>query len=323
MALLLLEADVRRLLSMAEALNVVEDAFRSVARGEAVNVPRQRGALPGVTLNVLAAISLGLDAAAIKSYPIVRQDVTVGASLTMLVYRISTGELDGILEASALGQIRTGAASGVATKYMARQDSRVMTIFGSGFQAQAQVQGIAQAVPKLERVNVISRSRENAQRFCDDAMKSSSLEIAVARDIRQAVAEADIVTTATGAHRPLFDGSWLRPGVHVNAVGSNYAEKQELDATAVRRANRIVVDDMAVATMESGDLIAAEGQSALNWSAVRPLSDIVGGLAPGRASPEEITLFESQGIGLEDLAVACHVLKRARELRIGTEIPIR
>src|SRR5205814_501951 len=105
--------------------------------------------------------------------------------------------------------------------------------------------------------------------------------------------------------------------------GSNFSEKQELDAIAVSRAHRIVVDDLAVAKTESGDLISAEAQSGLNWNAIRPLSDIVGGLAPGRDSPEEITLFESQGIGLEDLAVACHVLKRARESGIGMELPIR
>ena len=144
----------------------------------------------------------------------------------------------------------------------------------------------------------------------------------MASDVERAVVEADVITTATGAHRPLFSGSWLRPGVHVNAIGSNFAEKQELDATAVRRASHIVVDDMAVARMESGDLIAADAEGKFDWSAVRPLSDVVGGLAPGRTTSEEITLFESQGIGLEDLAAACHVLKRARELGIGMEIPI-
>lgn len=323
MALLLLEADVRRLLTMDEALEVVEDAFRSVARGEAANFPRQRGALPGVTLNILSAMSIKLDAAGIKSYPIVRQDVTVGSSFTMLVYKLSTGALDAVLEASALGQIRTGAASGVATKYMARPDSRIMTLFGSGYQAERQVEAIARALPKLERVNVVSRSPERARRFCDDMMTWLDLDMVVARDNERAVAEADVVTTATGAREPVFDGGWLRPGVHINAIGSNFAEKQELDATAVRRASRIVVDDMAVARIESGDLIAAEAQVGLDWSSIRPLSDIVGGLAPGRTSPEEITLFESHGIGLEDLAAACRVLERACERGIGTEIPIR
>ena len=321
MALLLREADVRSLLTMDEALEVVEDAFRSVARGEAANFPRQRGALAGVTLNMLSAMSTRLDAAGIKSYPIVRQDVTVGSSFTMLVYKLSTGELDAVLEASALGQIRTGAASGVATKYMARPGSRIMTLFGSGYQAERQVEAIARALPALQRVNVVSRSRERAQRFCDEMMRRFDLDVTVARDNERAVAEADVVTTATGAREPVFDGAWLRPGVHINAIGSNFADKHELDATAVRRAGRIVVDDVAVARMESGDLIAAD--VGLDWSSIRPLGDIVAGLSPGRASPEEITLFESQGIGLEDLAAACRVVTRARERGIGTEISIR
>jgi ornithine cyclodeaminase/alanine dehydrogenase-like protein (mu-crystallin family) len=317
MALLLREADVKQLLTMDEALPVLEDAFASVATGDAVNVPRVRGALPEATLNVLAAVSRRLDAAVVKAYPVVRKDVTVGSSLTVLLYRISTGALDAILEASLLGQIRTGAASGVAAKYMARAESRVMTLFGAGFQAQSQVEALVRVLPKLERINVVSRSPERARRFCEEL--KLDLELVHAQDVEQALAAADVVTTATGSREPLFDGAWLRPGVHVNAVGSNYAEKRELDAAAVRRASRIVVDDIAVAKLESGDLIGVD----LDWSSVRALSDVVAGRAPGRASREEITLFESQGLGLEDLAVACHVVRRARESGRGVEIPIR
>jgi ornithine cyclodeaminase/alanine dehydrogenase-like protein (mu-crystallin family) len=316
MALLLKEADVKELLTMDDALPVIEDAFASVATGDAVNVPRVRGTLPEVTLNVLAAVSRKLDAAVVKCYPVVRKDVTVGSSLTVLVYRISTGALDAIVEASVLGQVRTGAASGVAAKYMARPDSRVMTIFGAGFQAQSQVEALTRAIPTLERINVVSRSAERARQFCSGL---TGVEAVHVKDIEQAIAAADVITTATGSARPLFDGAWLRPGVHVNAVGSNYAEKRELDAAAVRRASRIVVDDVAVAKIESGDLIGAD----LDWSSIRPLSDVVAGRAPGRASRDEITLFESQGLGLEDLAVACHVVRRARESGRGVEIPIR
>ena len=319
MALLLREADVKELLTMDEALPVIEDAFASVASGDAVNVPRVRGVLPEVTLNVLAAVSRKLDAAAMKSYPVIRSDVTVGSSLTLLLYRISTGALDAIVEASILGQIRTGAASGVAAKYMARPHSRVMTLFGAGFQAQSQVEALKRVLPSLERINLVSRSPERARQFCSALMAAVDVEVVITQDVEQAVAAADVITTATGSARPLFDGAWLRPGVHVNAVGSNYAEKRELDTAAVRRASRIVVDDIAVAKLESGDLIGVD----LDWSAIRPLSDVVAGRAPGRASRDEITLFESQGIGLEDLAVGCHVVRRARESGRGIEIPIR
>jgi len=318
-ALLLRESDVRQLLTMDEALPVIEDAFASVASGDAVNVPRVRGTLPEATLNVLAAVSRKLDAAVVKAYPVVRKDVTVGSSLTLLLYRISTGALDAIVEASVLGQIRTGAASGVAAKYMARPDSRVMTLFGAGFQARSQLEALARVLPSLERINVVSRSPERARKFCSDLMAAVDVEVVIAQDVAQAIAAADVVTTATGSHKPLFDGAWLRPGVHVNAVGSNYAEKREIDTVAVRRASRIVVDDIAVAKLESGDLINSE----VDWSSIRSLSEVVTGRAPGRGSRDEITLFESQGLGLEDLAVACHVVRRARESGRGVEIPIR
>jgi alanine dehydrogenase len=318
-ALLLREADVRRLLTMDAALGAVEDAFLSVAHGHAVNMPRQRGVMPEATLNVLAALSRTLDAAVLKAYPVIRRDVTVGSSLTLLLYRISTGGLEAIMEASLLGQVRTGAASGVAAKYMARPDSTVMTIFGSGFQAQSQIEALTRVLPALGRINVVGRSAERARQFCSDVMAAVDVEAVHAQDIQQAVAAADVVTTATGSREPLFDGAWLKPGVHVNAVGSNYAQKRELDTVAVRRASRIVVDDIDVAKMESGDLMGID----LDWSSIRPLSDIVAGRAPGRASRDEITLFESQGLGLEDLAVACLVLRLARESGCGMEIPIR
>lgn len=320
MACLLQEADVRRLLTMDEALKVLEDAFRAVARGEAMNIPRQRGALHGITMNTMGAISTALDAAGVKCYPVVRQDITVGSSFTFLVYRISTGALVGVMEANALSQIRTGAASGLATQYLAREDSRVMTLFGAGWQAETQLEAIARVLPKLERVNVVGRSPERVRQFCDLMSNRVNLELSVGRDPQAAVMEAHVVTTITGSREPVFDGRWLRPGVHINAAGSNYAEKRELDAIAVQRADRIIVDDLPLARVESGDLLGAD---VLDWSTVQPLSDLVAGTVPGRTSRNEITLFESHGLALEDLAAACRVLDLAHEHGIGMDIPIR
>jgi ornithine cyclodeaminase/alanine dehydrogenase-like protein (mu-crystallin family) len=312
---------VRELLTMDAALAAVEDTFRDWANGAAVNVPRQRGFLPGVTINALCSISTALDAVGVKCYPIIRQDVTVSSSSTMLVYRISSGALVAVMEATTLGQIRTGAASGVATKYLARPESRIMTMFGSGWQAQTQLEAAVRVLPKLERVNVISRSPERAQAFCAKMKTQIDVELVAARDAKAAVQESDVVTTITGSAVPVFDGQWLSPGVHVNAAGSNFANKRELDARAIERADRIVVDDVALARLESGDLLAAE--AAFDWSAVVPLSDIVAGRAAGRTSPDEVTLFESHGLGLEDLAAACRVLDLARERGVGIEIPIQ
>lgn len=322
MAHLLKEEDVRNLLSMDDALSAVEDAFRAQAAGNAVNVPRQRGALPGVTLNVLCAVSTALDAAGVKCYPIVRQDVTVGSSFTMLVYKVSTGALIGVLEANALGQIRTGAASGVATKYMARPDSRIVTLFGVGWQAESQLEAVARVLPKLERVNVFGRSRERAERYCENMNRRLRLNASVGDDPQQAVAEADVIITVTGSAEPVFDGRWLRPGVHINAVGSNFPDKRELDETTIARAGRIVVDDIAVAKAECGDLLLAQANARLDWNSVIPLCQVVAGAASGRQSPAEITLFESHGLGLEDLAVASRVLDLAQQRGTGMHIPI-
>lgn len=323
MALLLSDKDVLELLTMDAAIAAVEEAFRDWANEAAMNVPRQRGFLPGVTINAMASISTALDAAGLKCYPIIRQDVTVSSSSTMLVYRISTGALVGVMESSALGQIRTGAASGVAAKYLARPDSRVMTMFGVGWQAESQLEALARVLPRLERVNVIGRSRERARSFCERMKPRVDVELLAVEDAKSAVEQADVITTITGSAVPVFDGRWLRPGVHINAAGSNFANKRELDTVAVKRADTIVADDVAVARIESGDLLGAEAEAGLDWGAVQPLSQVVAGKVAGRTSPDEVTLFESQGIGLEDLAAACRVLDLARKRGLGIEIPIR
>jgi ornithine cyclodeaminase/alanine dehydrogenase-like protein (mu-crystallin family) len=149
------------------------------------------------------------------------------------------------------------------------------------------------------------------------------LELVGSRDPERAVAEADVITTATGSSKPVFDGRWLRPGVHINAIGSNFAGKQELDAISVRRADHIVVDDLEVARIECGDLLHPDASAGLDWKDVHTLADVVGGRVAGRTSAEAITLFESQGIGLEDLAVASVIIELAQRRGIGTEIPLR
>jgi len=319
MARLLKEADVKRLLTMADAVTAVEEAFRSVAQSRALNVPRQRGTLAGATINTLAAVSHATDTIGVKCYPVVRQDITVGSSFTMLVYRASTGALLGILEADALGQIRTGAASAVATKYLARADSSRVCLFGAGWQARSQLAALTCVLDQIERVTVVGRSADRLHRFCEE-MKYLPFELAPSFDAKAAVREADIVITATGAREPLFDGRWLCPGTHINAMGSNYPDKRELDATAVQRSDSIVVDDLGVARTESGDLLAPDAK--VDWSAVHALADVVAGRAPGRTAPEQITLFESQGLGIEDLAVASRVLELAEQEGAGLQVAL-
>ena len=312
MSVLLREAEVRELLPIAVAIEAVEGAFGLLGRGEAVNCPRRRGSVQGAVLNVMWALAPTLGAMGIKSYPIVRTDVTQGSSFTFL----PNGHLDAIIEADALGQRRTGAASAVATKYLARTDSEVLAVFGAGWQAESQVEAVAQVLPYLRRVLVVGRSAGRRNRYIAQMRRRTGLSFEAAEP-EAAVRGADVLITATGSYEPVFDGAQLSPGTHVNAVGSNLAQKRELDAETLHRAGRVVVDSAEVAHLESGDLL----MNNFDWDRLEELGPIVAGQASGREG-DEITVFESHGLALEDLACAVRVLRRARELGIGAELPV-
>lgn len=323
MALLLNESCVASLVDMDGAIQAVEATFHDLAEGRAENRPRARASFGAATLNILYSFSSRLDAIALKSYPTVRKDVTVGSSFVILLYSLTNGALRGVVEADRVGQIRTGAASAVATKKMARPESRILTIFGAGWQAESQLEGLVRVLNNLERVYVVSRRRDRSRDFCRRMSPRIDLDVFPADSAEQAVAEADVVTTATGASEPVFNGTLLRPGTHINAVGSNLASKRELDHVTVRRASNIVVDDVEVAESECGDLLPLVHTGDLSWESVHSLADVVVGRVPGRRSPSDITLFESHGLSIEDLAVACLVLERARETGVGLEVEVR
>lgn len=316
MSVLLREAEVRELLPLATAVEAVEYAFGLLGRGEAINCPRRRGSVHGAVLNVMWALAPTLGAMGIKSYPIVRTDVTQGSSFTFLLYGLPDGQLDAIIEADALGQRRTGAASAVATKYLARTDSEVLAVFGAGWQAESQVEAVARVLPYLRRVLVVGRSPGRRDRFIAEMRRRTGLSFEAAEP-KAAVRNADVLITATGSSEPVFDGAQLAPGTHINAVGSNLAQKRELDAETLHRSSRVVVDSAEVARLESGDLLV----NGFDWSRLEELGPIAAGQALGREA-DEITVFESHGLALEDLACAVRVLRRARELGIGAELPV-
>ena len=316
MTTMLSEGEVRDLLTFADAVEAVEDAFGMLGRGEATNHPRQRGEAGGAVLNVMWALAPALGAMGVKSYPIVRSDVTQGSSFTFLLYGLPGGELDAILEADVLGQRRTGAASAVATRHLARPESEVLAVFGAGWQAESQVEAMAQVLPNLRHVLVVGRSPERRDRFAAKMSRRLGLPVEAAEP-DAAARDADVVVTATGSAEPVFDGALLAPGAHVNAVGSNVAAKRELDAETLRRADRVVADSAEVARLESGDLL----RNRFDWERLEELGLIVAGRQPARRSPDEITVFESHGLAIEDLACAVRVLARARELGIGDELP--
>lgn len=304
--------DVSALLSVGEAIEGVDRCFRLLADGQAVNAVRRRSTAGGTTLNVMWALAPTEGVLGVKEYPVVRRDVTQGAVLTLLLHAMDTGHLLAVLQADRLGQLRTGAASAVATKALAREESETLALFGTGFQAESQGLALAEVLPALRRVLVVGRDIARRNRFVERLQATLDVHV-VGSEAEEAARLADVVVTATGSSEPVLLGQWLRPGAHVNAVGSNVATKREIDRDVLQQAARIVVDDGDVAAEECGDLIANEWDQ----SDVVTLGDVLTGAAAGRSSAEQITLFESQGLALQDVVCAAGIYRRAVECGIG------
>jgi ornithine cyclodeaminase/alanine dehydrogenase-like protein (mu-crystallin family) len=243
------------------------------------------------------------------------------ARFVVPLFRSTTGEMAALIEADALGQIRTGAASGVATKYLANSNARSACIIGTGYQARTQLEAVA-AVRRLVRVRAFGRDPERRAQFCREMSARIGVEVEPADSGEEAVRGAEIVTTATSALKIVLDGSWLSPGTHINAIGANFPQKRELDDAALGRADVIAVDSVEQAKMEAGDLIQAFSEDASRWGAVHELSGIVAGKAPGRINTSQITLFKSIGIATWDLAVAVRVYELAVARGMGQSIPL-
>jgi len=318
MALLLREADVEALLPMPLALEAVEESFHHLADGTALLQPRQRIALPipeKTHLSYMAAADLVRGYAGLKIY------TWVGGMLRFIVplYRAASGELLALIEADRLGQMRTGAASGVATNYMAKPEARTVGIIGTGGQARTQLEAVA-AVRLLERVRCYGRDAERRARFAAEMTKKLGTPVEAVASAEEAVRESEVVIAATTAAKPVVRGAWLTPGAHINAIGANFPQKRELDDEAVGRAGIIAVDSREQSKQEAGDLIQAFGDDVAAWSAVKELAEIVAGGAPGRTNGRQITLFKSNGIATWDIACAARVYELALERGLGERI---
>ncbi len=318
MALLLKEKDVRELLTMSDAIAAVEEVMRRQATGQAIVQPRHRLELPDKGfLHYMAGADVSAGLVGMKLY------TSVHGALQFLVplYRSSTGELIALVEADHLGLMRTGAASGVASRYMARQDARTLGVIGTGYQAGSQIEAVA-AVRKLMRVRVFGRDAARRARFAAEMSARLYINVEPAASAEEAVRGADIIVTATTALKSVLEGAWIAPGAHINAIGANFPQKRELDDAAVARASRIVVDFIEQAKMEAGDLIQAFAQDPARWNAVHELSEVITGKFPGRANAEEVTLFKSSGIAIWDVAVAAKVVELAVAKGRGLQVPL-
>ncbi len=315
MTLYLNDRDVTALLSLPDAISCVDRAFRLLSDGLAVNAVRRRTDADGVVVNVMWALAPTEGVLGVKEYPVVRRDVSQGTVLVLLLHAFGTGELLAVVQADRLGQLRTGAASAVATRALARQDSRVLAVYGTGFQAETQILALAEVLPHLRTVLVVGRQEEKCARFVERLRGLVDVDV-VPGDPQRAADNADVIVTATGASEPILFGEWLRPGTHVNAVGSNVPTHREVDRDLLARAARIVVDHPDVAAEECGDLIANDWDQ----SGVVPLGHVLTGRAAARSSQEEITLFESQGLALQDVLCGALVYERAVNQGVGQKL---
>jgi len=317
MALHINETEVRGILTMPMALEAVEEISRKQATGHAILHPRRRFELPegGGFFHYMAAMDMESGFIAMKQYTYVK------GTLRFLVplYEVATGALLALIEADFLGQQRTGAASGLATKFLARQDARAAAIIGTGGQAKTQLEAVA-AVRKLTSARVYGRDPERRQAFCEEMCKRLGVPVHPANSASEAVRGADIINTATTSAKPVLDGRDIAEGAHINAIGANHAHKRELDDTAMSRADVLFVDSLEQSQQEAGDLIIPFLSRPQKWHAVKELHQLVAGQVPGRTSEKQITLFKSNGIAAWDLAVAEKIYLIARERKLGKEL---
>jgi ornithine cyclodeaminase/alanine dehydrogenase-like protein (mu-crystallin family) len=314
--LFLRESDIKALLTMEMTLDALDSAFREWAAGRAANQPRRR--VSGGA--VLATMSSALPSKGLMGFKAYTHS-KASARFWVCLFDAADGRPRAVLEADWLGRMRTGAASGLATRYLARADASVFTVIGSGTQALTQVLAVA-AVRRLREVRVASRDPSHRDALIDrlKGVLPGTIEIHGAGSLREAVDGAEILTTITSAARPIFPGEWLQAGQHLNVCGSNYPDRREVDGRVVARADLVVADDVDAARVEAGDLLLAEYEGLLNWARVHSLRDVVAG-STGSRQPSDVSLFKSVGLAIEDVAAGAAVLELAESRGVGQRIP--
>ncbi|WP_309718382.1 ornithine cyclodeaminase family protein [Armatimonas sp.] len=313
MPLFLTEEDVLAVLTMPDAIAALETAFLAQAQADALNQPRQRIFLPSGVLHHMAAALPVLGVMGTKTYT----SFADGTRFYVQLFSSETGELLAFLEANRLGQIRTGAATGLAIKYMARTDTPIAALFGTGFQAETQAEALVNMLPNLREVQIYSPNLLRRQDFCQRMTAQLGVRFTSMESPEATVRNAKVIVTATNAHEPFLRGAWLTPGDFLAAVGANRLSAREIDDEAVSRANVVAVDDLTQAQSEAAELLFAHERRKFLWKKAIPLSAVVVGRAKGRPHHDSITLFKSLGVALEDIAVAAMVYEKAKERGLG------
>lgn len=309
--------DVRSLVSADEARGVIRELFIHESEGKAENHPTTELTIPNGFFRIKAGVAYGFNSFGFKAYGGI---VRAGRYLVH-VYSLETGMPVGIVEARQLTEIRTGAVSGLGAELMSRPESSVVGMIGTGREAREQILAVSRVRP-ITRVKCWSRSEENRASYARDVSQKLGVEVIPSATPEDCVRDTDIVVTITSAKDPIVDGEWLRAGTFVCAVGATTPERRELHGNAVDRAGTIVVEHLPQAQGECGELRDAVARGTLTWDRVHEMKDVVSGKIPGRVSTEEITLFDTIGVGTEDIAIATFALMKAEGLGAGREVDL-
>jgi ornithine cyclodeaminase/alanine dehydrogenase-like protein (mu-crystallin family) len=314
--LYLTEADVARVLTMDLALETTAAAFRKLALEEAENAPRQRCRTDHLMLHVLPAAAKTLGAIGYKAYTVPKSGE---AKFHVTLFDPKQGGISAILEADLLGQFRTGAASGVATKKLARPDAGTVGLFGTGKQARTQLLAVCKVRP-IKKAHVYGRDADRRTAFAAQLAQETGVEVVPVEKPEDAAKGLDVVITATSAREPVLLGEWVGPGQHLNLVGSNFLAKTETDVGVFRQATLVSVDSKEQARLEAGDFVEPLKAGVLQWSEVRDFAPLLVGRYPGRESPDDVTVFKSLGLGIQDIALAVKVVELAKQQGLGREL---
>jgi ornithine cyclodeaminase/alanine dehydrogenase-like protein (mu-crystallin family) len=303
------ESDVSELISPVVAVEAVEACFRRMANGDVEIAPRRRLKLPEGALADMAAADGELGLAGGKLYAATSE----GATFVVCLFDSGTSELVAVIEADRLGQLRTGAASAVAARHLARSDARTLGVIGCGYQAETQIACIRAAVPSIERVVAFCRTPERLAAFCERTG-------AEAGESHRDAARCEVVATITTSRDPVLRGEWLVPGALVVAAGANVVTRRELDNAVLERASFVCCDWLEQAKLESGDLVEPVEAGVLDWLEVHELHEVVSGELTGRQSDDDIVVFKSNGLAAWDVALGAEALRIARERGVGTSL---
>ena len=309
MPLYLTEDDVATLMSPDAAVDAIEACFRRMAAGEVEIAPRRRLRLPEGSLADMAAVDRGLGLAGGKLYAATPDRTT----FVVCLFDAESSELLAVLEADRLGQLRTGAASGVAARYLAKGGARTLGVIGSGHQAETQVACIRAALPELEHVVAYARTPEKLAAFCERVGAEPG-------ETHRDAAAQDVVVTITSSRDPVLRGEWLSAGALVVAAGANVVSRRELDNAVLERARFVCCDLLEQAKLESGDLVEPVRAGVLDWLEVHELHEVVSGEIAGRQSDDDVVVFKSNGLAAWDLAIGAEAVRVAREQGAGTAL---